>query len=90
MPVWTKFAESHQFVVGHCLRVRGRSNGRALRKSTFRRPVHGFTLVELLVVITISITTCPVAVSARSKSSRIPGGSRRVPARQSFETPAGD
>ncbi len=39
---------------------------------------------------TFSITTCPVAVSARSRSSRISGGSRRVRARSSLETPAAD
>ncbi len=41
--------------VGHseCLRVRGRKNVHTQRKFSFRRPLHGFTLVELLVVITI-------------------------------------
>ena len=41
--------------LGHdeSLRVRGRKNVYAQRKYTFRRPLHGFTLVELLVVITI-------------------------------------
>ncbi len=32
---------------------KGSKNGNTLRKYTFRRPLHGFTLVELLVVITI-------------------------------------
>ena len=41
--------------VGHSesLRVRGRKNVHTQRKPSFRRPLHGFTLVELLVVITI-------------------------------------
>ena len=41
--------------LGHdeSLRVRGRKNVKAQRKFSFRRPLHGFTLVELLVVITI-------------------------------------
>ena len=40
---------------GHaeCLRVRGRKTVHTQRKPSFRRPLHGFTLVELLVVITI-------------------------------------
>ena len=41
--------------LGHseCLRVRGRKKVIGLRKYSFCRPLHGFTLVELLVVITI-------------------------------------
>lgn len=40
--------------LGFSLRIiRGRENDRLLAKYTFRRPLHGFTLVELLVVITI-------------------------------------
>jgi len=41
--------------LGHrnSLRVRGRKIGITPRKHTFRRPLHGFTLVELLVVIAI-------------------------------------
>ena len=41
--------------LGHSesLRVRGRKNVTTQRKPSFRRPLHGFTLVELLVVITI-------------------------------------
>ena len=41
--------------LGHCenLRVRGRRNVTSQRTFSFRRPLHGFTLVELLVVITI-------------------------------------
>jgi len=35
------------------LRVRGRKNVHAQQKRSFCRPLHGFTLVELLVVITI-------------------------------------
>ncbi len=38
---------------GECLRVRGQKNVATQRKSSFRRPLHGFTLVELLVVIAI-------------------------------------
>ena len=40
---------------GHfeCLRVRGRKNVHTQRKPSSRRSLHGFTLVELLVVITI-------------------------------------
>ena len=41
--------------VGHskCLRVRGRKTSTFQQKRSFCRPLHGFTLVELLVVITI-------------------------------------
>ena len=41
--------------LGHskCLRVRGRKNVHFQQKRSFCRPLHGFTLVELLVVITI-------------------------------------
>ena len=41
--------------LGHSesLRVRGRKTVHTQRKPSFRRPLHGFTLVELLVVITI-------------------------------------
>ncbi|RPI36658.1 MAG: DUF1559 domain-containing protein, partial [Hyphomicrobiaceae bacterium] len=41
--------------LGHkeSLRVRGRKNVTTQRKRSFRRPLHGFTLVELLVVIAI-------------------------------------
>ena len=35
------------------LRIKGRKTGKTLRKSAFHRSLHGFTLVELLVVITI-------------------------------------
>ena len=38
---------------GSSLRVRGRKNGNTQPKCSFRRPLHGFTLVELLVVIAI-------------------------------------
>ena len=38
---------------GKSLRVRGRKTVKTQRKYSFRRPLHGFTLVELLVVIAI-------------------------------------
>ncbi len=61
--------------LGHTrvLRVRGRKNVYAQRKPSFRRPLHGFILVELLVVITIIgilIALLLAAVQAAREAAR--------------------